>query len=72
MPGMNGRELATELARGKLAGRTLFMSGYTDDEIAQHGVLEPGISFIYKPFTIEALSLKVREVLDGPADKAKA
>ena len=72
MPGMSGRELATELANRKLIRRTLFMSGYTDDAIIKHGVLEPGLAFIYKPFTVEALSRKLREVLDGPADKAKA
>ncbi|HAH31434.1 MAG TPA: hypothetical protein DCL44_03865 [Elusimicrobia bacterium] len=72
MPYMNGRELATELARRKLVRRTLFMSGYTEDAIVEHGVLKPGIAFIYKPFTIEALSIKLREVLDGPADKARA
>ena len=72
MPGMSGRDLAKELARKNLAGRTLYMSGYTDDAIVKHGVLEPGIAFIYKPFTVEALERKLREVLDGPADKAKA
>ncbi|MDO8805903.1 MAG: response regulator [Elusimicrobiota bacterium] len=72
MSGMSGRELALELARRKLAHRTLYMSGYTDDAIVQHGVLEPGIAFIYKPFTIKALSLRLREVLDGPANQAGA
>jgi two-component system cell cycle sensor histidine kinase/response regulator CckA len=72
MPGMSGKELALELARRKLAARTLYMSGYTDDAIVKHGVLEVGIAFIYKPFSPEALSAKLREVLDGPADKAKA
>lgn len=71
MPGMSGRELARELAGLKLAGRTLYMSGYTDDAIVKHGVLEPGIAFIYKPFTAEGLALKMREALDGPADQAK-
>ena len=71
MPGMSGRELSTELGKRKLIRRTLFMSGYTDDAITKHGVLEPGLAFIYKPFTVEALSRKLREVLDGPADKAK-
>jgi DNA-binding NtrC family response regulator len=71
MPGMSGRELSTELWKRKLIHKTLFMSGYTDDAIAKHGVLEPGLAFIYKPFTVEALSRKLREVLDGPADKAK-
>jgi PAS domain S-box-containing protein len=72
MPGMSGRELALELNRRKLAHRTLYMSGYTDEAIVKHGVLEPGIAFIYKPFTAEALYAKIREVLEGPADKAKA
>jgi len=72
MPGMNGRELAQELAHRKLVKRTLYMSGYTDEAIVQHGVLEPGIAFIYKPFTVESLSSKLREVLDAPADQAKA
>ena len=72
MPGMSGRELARELARRKMIGRTLYMSGYTDDAIIKYGVLEPGIAFIYKPFTVDALLLKLREVLDGPADQAKA
>ena len=72
MPGISGRELSAELARRKLVTRTIYMSGYTDDSIAKHGVLEPGIAFLYKPFTFEELSLKIRGVLDGPADQAKA
>ena len=72
MPGMSGRELAAELVRRKRVARTLFMSGYTDDSMVKHGVLEPGIAFLYKPFTFEELSVKIREVLDGPADQARA
>ncbi len=72
MPGMSGRDLALELARRRLAGRILYMSGYTDEAILKHGVLEPGIAFIYKPFTVDALAFKVREVLDSPADQARA
>jgi CheY-like chemotaxis protein len=72
MPGISGRELALELARRNFIGRVLYMSGYTDDAIVKHGVLEPGIAFIYKPFTIDAFLLKLRSVLDGPADQAKA
>lgn len=72
MPGMNGRELALEVSRRGLAARTLYMSGYTDEAIAKHGVLEPGLAFIYKPFTAKGLALKLREVLEGPADQAKA
>ncbi|MDO8805120.1 MAG: response regulator [Elusimicrobiota bacterium] len=72
MPGMSGRELAREVARKGLAGRILYMSGYTDDAIVKHGVLEPGLAFIYKPFTIDGLLAKVRAVLDAPADQSKA
>ncbi|HQT95594.1 MAG TPA: ATP-binding protein [Thermoanaerobaculaceae bacterium] len=71
MPGMNGRELAHEIAKKGLARRTLFVSGYTDDAIVHHGVLEPGLAFLYKPFSPDSLLRKLREVLDGPADKAK-
>ena len=72
MPGMSGKELAVELARRNLARRTLYMSGYTDDAIVSHGVLEPGIAFINKPFTAEALLSKLRAVLDGPEEQARA
>ncbi|HAN05363.1 MAG TPA: hypothetical protein DCQ25_09000 [Elusimicrobia bacterium] len=72
MPGRSGRELALELARRKLCPRTLYMSGYTDEAIVKHGVLEPGIAFLYKPFSPGALETKVREVLDGPEGQARA
>ena len=48
------------------------MSGYTDDAIVRHGVLASGIAFLSKPFTPNALALKVREVIDGVADGAAA
>jgi PAS domain S-box-containing protein len=72
MPGMSGRDLARQLESRRLICRTLYMSGYTDDAMVKHGVLDPGIAFIYKPFSAEALAEKLREVLDGPADQAKA
>ncbi|NNN05186.1 MAG: PAS domain S-box protein [Elusimicrobia bacterium] len=72
MPGMNGRELAQEIASRNMSPRTLYISGYTDEAIVQHGVLEPGLAFLYKPFTTDALLRKMREVLDGPRDQAKA
>jgi two-component system cell cycle sensor histidine kinase/response regulator CckA len=65
MPHMSGRELAARLAPMRPEMRVLYMSGYPDNTIVQHGVLEPGTAFLQKPFTINALELKVREVLDG-------
>jgi two-component system cell cycle sensor histidine kinase/response regulator CckA len=64
LPGMNGRALADELKRLRPDTRVLFASGYSENIIAHHGVLEEGIHFIGKPFTAFALSKKIREVLD--------
>ena len=64
MPGMSGRQLADRLRDLRPELKVLFVSGYTDDAIIRHGVLEPGIAFLQKPFTPESLSRKVREVLD--------
>jgi len=64
MPGMNGRELAERVTKLRPEIRVLFMSGYTDDAIVHHGVLEAGMQFIEKPFALAALARKVRQVLD--------
>jgi CheY-like chemotaxis protein len=64
MPQMNGRELAHQLAEQWPKLRVLYLSGYTDEAIVRHGVLEEGVAFLQKPFTPEALILKVRQVLD--------
>jgi DNA-binding NarL/FixJ family response regulator len=65
MPGGSGRELARRLAASRLETKVLYVSGYTDDAIVHHGMLEPGLNFLQKPFTPDALARKVREVLDG-------
>jgi two-component system, cell cycle sensor histidine kinase and response regulator CckA len=65
MPEMNGRELAERLLQIKPGMKCLFMSGYTANVIAHHGVLDQGLHFIQKPFTIKELAAKVRKGLDG-------
>ena len=64
MPGMNGRALAEKLTGTRPDLKVLFMSGYSDDVVSQHGVLEPGTAFLPKPFQPADLALKVRTVLD--------
>jgi len=65
MPQMNGRQVADHLLAARPGLKVLFMSGYTDAAIVEHGVLEPGTHFLQKPFTPDGLSRKVREAL-GP------
>jgi hypothetical protein len=64
MPGVSGTEVARQLAELRPGVRVLYMSGYTDNAIVHHGVLDPGIAFLQKPFTREGLAHKVREVLE--------
>ncbi|MCC6217023.1 MAG: response regulator [Polyangiaceae bacterium] len=66
LPGMNGRELAQHVRALRPAVRALFMSGYTENVIVHHGVLEPGIRFLAKPYTLETLAAAVRSALDEP------
>jgi PAS domain S-box-containing protein len=66
MPGMSGKDLAQRLSEIDQQCRVLYMSGYTDDAIVRHGVLEPGTDFLEKPFSPDVLTRKVRAVLDAP------
>jgi two-component system cell cycle sensor histidine kinase/response regulator CckA len=65
MPRMSGRELAVRVAEMRPGIRVLYMSGYAEDNIVHHGVVEEGIAFLQKPITPTALTHKVREVLDS-------
>jgi PAS domain S-box-containing protein len=66
MPGINGRQLAERIQSVAPSVRVIYMSGYTDDTILQHGVLDPRLAFIQKPFTSNVVLAKVREVLSAP------
>jgi len=63
MPKLNGQELANTVQQSRPEMEVIFMSGYTDDAISHHGVLEPGVHFIQKPITPSILAKKLREVL---------
>jgi PAS domain S-box-containing protein len=66
MPGMSGGSLAVRLARIRPEMKVLYMSGYTDDVIVRHGVLEEGVPFLSKPFGTAELIRTIRQVLDSP------
>ncbi|WP_082483319.1 PAS domain-containing hybrid sensor histidine kinase/response regulator [Rubellimicrobium mesophilum] len=65
MPDMDGRRLADEALRRRPDLRVLFTTGYSRNAVVHNGVLDPGVHLIGKPFTVEALAAKLREVLDG-------
>jgi two-component system, cell cycle sensor histidine kinase and response regulator CckA len=67
MPDMNGKELAKELKSFHTEMKCVFMSGYASDTVLRHGILEEGVNFIRKPYTINELASKIREVLDRQA-----
>ena len=64
MPGASGPELVRQLVARRPSLKVIYMSGYTDEAIVHHGVLNPGIAFVHKPFTSETLGRKIRDVLD--------
>lgn len=71
MPEMNGAGLAAEIVRDRPSIKILFTSGYTDDAVVRHGVLEPSVAFIQKPYRPKALARKLREVLDSGAGSSR-
>jgi two-component system cell cycle sensor histidine kinase/response regulator CckA len=75
MPGIGGRELARKLLLLRPAISVLYLSGYTEDSVVTHGAIGPSIAFLQKPFTLQNLAKKVREVLrskPAPASMAKS
>jgi DNA-binding NtrC family response regulator len=65
MPVMNGRELYAQVAAIQPDIKVLYMSGYTDNVIVHHGILEEGVNFLQKPFTVDSLVRKVKRVLSN-------
>jgi PAS domain S-box-containing protein len=65
MPHMSGPELAAKLAVSRPDMKALYISGYTDDTVFRHGVLEGGVAYLQKPFNLKSVAQKIREVLSG-------
>ena len=65
MPDMSGSDLCKEIATRRPNLRFLFMSGYTAEAVAHHGVLHEGVHFLQKPFSVQDLAVKLREALNG-------
>jgi DNA-binding response OmpR family regulator len=72
MPGETGPVLARRLVRQRPDLRVLYMSGYAGDELGDHGVLEPGVALLQKPFTARELAARVRETLSTSGNGAPA
>ena len=64
MPGMSGRDLAREIRATRPSTAVVYMSGYTDEAVVRHGMLEPGTEFLEKPFAPSTVAQRIREVLD--------
>jgi len=71
LPGISGRDIADQLQLSHPSMKVIYMSGYTDEFIAEHGIIDPDIVLLEKPFPMSALLENVREVLDGPAANMK-
>jgi len=65
MPGMSGKDLVSELKSVRPNIKSLYVSGYTDNAIVHHGVLDSNVAFLQKPFSVNGLLRKVREVIDS-------
>jgi PAS domain S-box-containing protein len=65
MPGMGGKELVSQMEALRPGTKSLYVSGYTNKTIVQHGIVDASVAFLQKPFTIESLARKVREVLNS-------
>ena len=65
LPRMNGRDLATRLAVVRPEMKVLYMSGYSEDAVMQHGILESDVAYLQKPLTPDGILCRVREVLDS-------
>ncbi|MBP3955540.1 response regulator [Gemmata sp. G18] len=72
MPNLGGRQLAEQLQQERPGLRVLFVSGYTDDVVLRHGVLEAEVAFLQKPYPPAVLAAKVRAVLDGTSEEVSA
>ena len=71
MPGMNGRELADTAREQRAELKVLVTTGYTRNAVVHNRVLDPGVAFISKPFGIDQLAVKVRQVLDGEGNNRR-